>query len=134
MKLTDYSKKRIYDTFEKWRVARDFAEPMYNYLVFGFEPGSCFTSVLANDFFGAMTRSHPSNTVQAFKDLVKWIADTVPAEARGSYAAVKYWTALPEDTRRSILEDHRLVYKSEEEVWMTLQGRPSVDPELYYEQ
>lgn len=133
MKLTDYSKKRIYDTFEKWRVARDFAEPMYNYLVFGFEPGSCFTSVMANDFFGAIVRSHPSNTVEALKALAKWINDIVPAEARGSYAAVKYWTALPEDTRRGILEEHRLIYKSEEEVWMTLQGRPSVDPELYYE-
>lgn len=131
MKLTNYSKKRIYNTFENWRVDREFAEPMYNYLVFGFEPGSCFTSVLANDFYGAMTRSHPANTVEAFKALTKWIQDTVPVEARGSYAAVKYWTALPEDTRRSILEEHRLIYKSEEEVWMTLQDLPCAEPQLY---
>jgi hypothetical protein len=129
--LTKYSKKRLYDTFSKWRVARDFAEPMYNYLVYGFEPGSCFTSVLANDFFGAMTRSHPANTVEAFKALAKWIADTVPAEARGSYAAVKQWCSLDTDARRHMLEQHRLVYSSEEEVWMTLQDIPCVEPELY---
>ena len=131
MKLTNYSKKRIYDTFENWRVAREFAEPMYNYLVYGFEPGSCFTSVLANDFFGAITRSHPSNTVEAFKALAKWIVNTVPPVAHGSYASVKHWTTLSEDARRKILEERYLIYKSEEEVWMTLQNLPCSEPELY---
>ena len=131
MKLTNYSKKRIYDTFTKWRVERDFAEPMYNYLVFGFEPGSCFTSVLANDFYGAMIRSHPANTVEAFKALAKWIQDTVPSEARGSYESVRYWTALDAEARRNILEEHELIYTSEKEVWMTLQDIPCAELELY---
>ena len=131
IKLTKYSKKRLLDTFAKWRVEKEFANPMYNYLVYGFEPGSCFTSVLANDFFGAMTRSHPANTVEAFKALAKWIQDTVPREARGSYDAVKHWCSLDADARRKLLEQRHLVYTSEEEVWMTLQDIPCLEPELY---
>jgi Txe/YoeB family toxin of Txe-Axe toxin-antitoxin module len=132
MKITEYSKRRILQTFSLWRVERDFADPMYNYLVHGFEPGSCFTGVLANDFFGAITRSHPSNTVEALKSLAKWVQDTVPREARGSYEAVKYWTNLTEDLRRRILEEHRLIYTSEEEVWMTLTDAKSEPLTEYY--
>ena len=131
MKLTNYSKKRIYDTFTKWRVERDFAEPMYNYLVFGFEPGSCFTSVLANDFYGAMIRSHPANTVEAFKALAGWIHDTVPPEARGSYDSVRYWCTLDKMIRREVLENRRLVLNEKDEVWMTLQGVPNEEVVLY---
>jgi hypothetical protein len=49
MNLTAHSRNRILKTFELWRVPKDFADPMYNYLVHGYEPGSFFTAVLAND-------------------------------------------------------------------------------------
>jgi hypothetical protein len=131
MNLTPYSRNKILKTFELWRVPKDFAEPMYNYLVHGFEPGSCFTAVLANDFARAMLASHPANTVEAFKALTKWILDNVPSEARGSAAAVSAWCKLPTSTRRSILEDHKIVLTEAEEVWMTLQGAPTHEPHLY---
>jgi hypothetical protein len=131
MEITEYSKSNIYHTFKNWRVDKDFADPMFNYLVHGFEPGSCFTSVLANDFFGAITRSHPANTVEAFKALAKWIQDTVPSEARGSYEAVQHWTTLDKDIRRSILEEHRLIFTQEQEVWMILQGIKKEMPMFY---
>jgi hypothetical protein len=69
MNLTPYSRNRILETFKTWRVDKEFADPMYNYLVLGFSPGSCFTSVLANDFLSAVSRSHPGNTIEAFKHL-----------------------------------------------------------------
>ena len=131
MELTLYSKNLLYKTFQDWRVDKEFADPMYNYLVYGFEPGSCFTSVLANDFFGAITRSHPANTVEAFKALAKWINETVPPEARGSYEAVKYWTSLDKSIRRRVLEEHRIIFKEEDEMWMALQGVPVVEFRLY---
>lgn len=131
IEVTDYSKSSIYQTFVKWQVDKDFADPMYNYLVYGFEPGSCFTAVLANDFYSAMVRSHPANTVEAFKAMAKWIYDTVPAEARGSYEAVSHWCSMTPDHRRVILEEHRLIYKSEEEVWMILQGIKKEMPVFY---
>jgi hypothetical protein len=128
MQLTAYSRNKILQTFSHWRVDKEFADPMYNYLVYGFEPGSCFTSVLANDFFGAITRSHPANTVEAFKSLAKWIKDTVPDSAQGSYDAVKNWCKLDEDARRKILEMRGLIYTSEQEVWAVLNNEPTATP------
>ena len=66
MKLTPYSRNRILATFQQWDVPKDFAGPMYAYLVHGFGPGGCFTAVLANDFLSAVSRSHLANTFEEF--------------------------------------------------------------------
>jgi len=116
MKITVYSNNRLRETCARWGVARDFADPMLNYLVYGYEPGSCFTAVLANDFYRAMGSSHPSNTVEAFKALAGWIQDIMPREAFGNYEAVKQWTRLEEADRRAILERQGLIYTEQEEI------------------
>jgi hypothetical protein len=131
MKLTNYSRNRLLETFAKWNVPRDFAEPFYNYLVFGWTPGSCFTSVLANDFHGAIARSHPANTIESLKHLGGWILDCAPRESHGSYDAVSNWCYLPPNARRTILEKCGLIYTEEKEVWMTLQGQSTNEPVLY---
>ena len=131
MNLTAHSRNRLMQTFERWNVPKEFAEPFYNYLVWGFRPGGCFEAVLANDFANAMARSHPSNTVPAFKALVGWIASTVPEEAVGSYDKVKAWCGINPEQRRIILEDCGLIYTSKEEVVMILKDEPSTEPMLY---
>jgi hypothetical protein len=131
MKLSEHSKNRLLETFAQWDVPRDFARPMYDYLVYGFAPGSCFTSVLANDFIGAIRSSHPSNTVNAFKSLAGWIEDTVPDVARGSYEAVESWIELEPTERRVILESQRLVFAEEDEMMMVLSGVQTREPHLY---
>jgi hypothetical protein len=131
MNLTNYSRNLLLGTFSKWDVPKDFADPMYNYLVHGFSPGGFFTSVLANDFHGAIARSHPANTIEALKQLGGWILDCVPREAHGSYDAVSNWCYLPPNRRRQILEEYRLVYTEEKEVWMALQSQPTTEPVLY---
>ena len=131
MEITSFSRNNIYRTFKSWDVPREFAEPMYNYLVFGFSPGGCFTSVLANDFHGAMHRSHPANTVDAFKALSGWIRDHVPTEARGSYAAVQHWCTLDQRIRRGVLEQHRLILTEQDEIWAALQGHLNEEVVLY---
>lgn len=118
-------------TFNQWRVPRDFADPMYNYLVHQYSPGGCFTSVLANDFGGAIMRSHPGNTIEAFKSLAGWIGDIVPSQARGSYSAINEWLNLSQSVCRSVLETHNLIYTVEEETWMILKNRPYVEVVLY---
>lgn len=130
MNLAPHSRNKLLGTFDQFRVVKDFAEPMYNYLVHGFQPGSCFTSVLANDFLGAMTRSHPANTVEAFKSLAKWIYNTLPAEAYGNYDIVNKWLALLPAERRAILEQHKLIYTEQEETWMVLNNTPTHEPIL----
>lgn len=131
MNLSKYSKNKLLQTFQHWQVPKDFADPFYNYLVYGWTPGSCFTSVLANDFASAMLRSHPNNTVNAFKSLVGWMLDTMPEEAHGSYEKVAKWTELNPEQRRIILEQTGLVFTSKEEVVKILKDEPSTEPQLY---
>jgi hypothetical protein len=131
MNLTKYSRNRIIKTFQHWEVPRDFADPMYNYLVHGYSPGSCFIGVLANDFNAAVRSSHPANTIQAFKALAGWIQDTVPSVAHGNYKALTYWIGLTNEERRAILEQARLIYTKEEEVMLVLAGEPAYEPVLY---
>ena len=131
MNLTQYSRNRILDTFKKWDVPKDFAEPMYNYLVYGWSPGSCFTAVLANDFYKAMQSSHPANTVNAFKSVVGWLTDHMPHEAFGSYDAVNTWAIKESSERRAILEQHNLIFTAKEETWQALKGLSTDEPVLY---
>jgi len=122
MNITVFSRNRLYRTFKEWEVVQDFADPMANYLIYGYEPGSCFTAVLANDWISAIRSSHPSNTVSAFKGLGGWIYSHMPREAYGSYDRVRAWLALDSDDRRVILERNRLIYTPKEETWMGLKG------------
>ena len=131
MNLSKYSRNRILDTMSLWDMPKDFADPLYNYLVYGFEPGGCFTSALANDFASAISSSHPSNTITAFKAMVGWMRDAMPTEAYGSYEAVKKWCCMDTAVRRTILENHGLVFNKEDEVILVLQGEATHEPVLY---
>lgn len=131
MNITAYSRNRLYETFSKWDVPRDFADPMANYLVYGYSPGGFFTSVLANDFHGAISRSHPSNTVEALKHLGGWILDSMPPEAHGSYDTVSNWCYMKSEQRRVILERYELIYTEQEEIIMALRSESANEPVLY---
>lgn len=126
MKLSDHSKHRLRATFTEWGVDElDYMEPMWGYLVDGFEPGSFFTAVLANNFMDAVRSSHPANTIPALKKLSGWINDYMPTQAWGSYDQVKSWLALTDHERRTILEQAGLIYTTKKEVMLILQ-----DPQL----
>jgi len=131
MQLTAYSRNKVLQTFQNWKVDKDFADPMYNYLVYGFNPGSCFTSVLANDFFGAMQRSHPANSVPAFKALAGWIRDILPPGSYGSYEAVEAWCAMDKDDRRRLLEYRGTILTEEQEVWAVLNNISTEEPVIW---
>jgi len=120
MNLTEHSDLKIQATFDQWEVDGEYAQIMYNYLVYGFNPGSFFTSVLANDFVGAMSHSHPGKSISALKRLVGWMRDYMPATAWGSYAAVNAWVDSDASQRRRILEEHKLIFTEKEETWRVL--------------
>ena len=132
MNITTHSHNRFYKTFDEWKVDREFADPIFNYLVHGFNPGSFFTSVLANDCLGAFQRSHPGNTMKALKNLAGWIRNYVPAQAYGSYEAVEKWTADTTETqRRAVLEAKNLLYSEQDEIMLTLTTTPTTEPILW---
>ena len=120
MNLTVYSQNRLRGTFALWDVPKDFADPMYNYLVYGCQPGSFFSYALSNNFAKAILSSHPGNTIEALKHLVGWMRDSLPEETWGSYTKVDEWCDMTWDLRRPILERCGLIYTEKEEVWLIL--------------
>lgn len=118
--LAKPSQERLAESFERWCVDADYRVPMVDYLLCGFNPGSFFTSLLANDAMSAITHSHPANTIAALKCLVGWMRDYVPSNAKGSYETVESWCLLPDATRRQALEDKRLIYPEIQETFLVL--------------
>lgn len=132
MKLTKYNVNKVKNTFVVYKVPRDFADPIYNYMIYGFEPGSFFTAVLANDFARAMGSCHPANTVEAIKNTVTWICNYLPRHiAWGSPEAVNKWLKMTSDERRKILEDRRILYTEQEEIIMVLKDSPTKESFLW---
>ena len=121
MKLTQYSVERIHASAAVWTVDLDYRESLICYLVYGFQPGSFWSAVLANDFRRAVQCSHPANTVPALKAATGWIWDSFPAVSRGTPEAVNRWLAMTEAERRGHLELCGLIHTEREEVELLLQ-------------
>jgi hypothetical protein len=126
MKLTDYSKTKLRLGANNWYVEDYLFDSVYNYLVYGFGPGSFFTSVLANNFVDAMTHSHPANRVSDLKNLVGWMVSHFPTDSFGSYEKVDAWLQLTDDERREKLEDAKMIYTLKEEMILSLKDAPLI--------
>jgi hypothetical protein len=122
VKLTRHSIERLYGSAAVWTVAAEYREPLVNYLVWGWQPGSFWSAVLANDFKRAVQSSHPANTIPALKAATGWIWDSFPAVSRGTPAAVNAWLAMSAAERRGHLELCGLIYTEKEEVVLILQS------------
>lgn len=123
MELTEYSRNLFLRSLQEYDVAREYAEPIYNYFVYGFGPGSFFTSLLANDATGAIMRSHPANDIGALKSLVLWLENSgTRGTAWGNYDIVDNWLRVTDSFRRAVLECRGLVYTQEQEIMLALQG------------
>jgi hypothetical protein len=78
---------------------------------------------------GAVSRSHPGNTIPALKYLVTWIVNELPiGVTHGSYEIVDAWTKLSTEERRVVLEQRRLIYTEKDEVIKILKGVKAVEP------
>jgi hypothetical protein len=132
MKLTKHSKNRFMGTFAQYEVPKDYADPIFNYLVHGFHPGGFWHAVFANDFMSAMARSHPANTVPVLKKTVSWIMNhLVNGTTHGSYDVVDKWLKTPVEERRELLEALGLVYSEQQEIVMILKDEPTHEPHLW---
>jgi hypothetical protein len=131
MQLTKFSRDRMMISASHWTVPREYFDGLCNYLVYGFEPGSFWTAVLANDFMRAVQSSHPSNDISALKNTVGWILNSWPEAAYGDYSTIQTWVAFSGHERRLYLEQHNLIYSEQQEIMMALQGEKSYEPILY---
>lgn len=131
MELTKNNTNHLLKTMEEWEVPKDWVDPVFNYLVYGYEPGSFFTSILANDMMGAVGSSHPSNTFPALKNLCGWIQEYCPLQAKGSYHNVSAWCHISDADRRIILENKGLLLTEQEEIMGVLHGNKIPEPVFY---
>lgn len=123
MKLAPPSVAKLRQTMKDWDVADEWERVLYNYLVFGFPPGSFFTAVLAGDFHRAMASCHPANTVTAMKALSGWIVNCAPSVCHGDFGSVDYWLGLSDNERRDWLERAQLVNTEQQDVFLLLKGQ-----------
>ena len=128
MEITKFSRNRMMESATRWTVPREYFDPLYNYLVHGFEPGSFWSAVLANDFAGAIQHSHPSNSIPHLKHVVGWMRDSWPEVAYGDRFTVQTWIDFSSHERRLYLEANRLIYSEQEEVMMALQNVRTHEP------
>jgi hypothetical protein len=132
MTLTEHSKNRFMGTFAQYEVPKEYADPIFNYLVHGYHPGGFWNAVFANDFMSAMARSHPANSIPELKKTVSWIMNhLVNGVTHGSYEVVKEWLKMPVEERREILEAMGLVYSEQQEIFMILKDKPTHEPHLW---
>ena len=132
MKLSKHSKNRFMGTFAQYEVPKEYADPIFNYLVHGFHPGGFWNAVFANDFMSAISGSHPANTIVALKKTVSWIMNhLVNGVTHGSYEVVKEWLKMSAEERRAILEAVGLIYSEKQEIFMILKDEPTHEPQLW---
>ena len=132
MKLSAHSKNRMIETFHQYEVPKEYADPIFNYLVHGFHPGGFWNSVFANDFIGAMARSHPANTIPALKKVVSWMMNhLVTGTTHGSYTVVDQWLEKTPEQRREVLEALGLIYPEKTEIVLILKDVPTYEPQLW---
>jgi hypothetical protein len=132
MKISKYSKNHIMRGAADWEVPKDYFDPIYNYLIHGFEPGSFFSAVLANDFYRAIQHSHPANTIPALKKLTGWIQSTMGHGVFwGSKEVVQNWLKMSSQERREKLELLNLVYSEQDEIVMVIKDQRTVEPMLW---
>jgi hypothetical protein len=126
------NRNRVYQSMADWQVPREWADVMYRYLVHGWEPGSMFTAMLANDARRMILGSHPSNPIEAYKTVAGWITDVVPVQARDSYPAVAAWSKLTNEERHQILAQQGLLLTPEAATFAVLKGAANYEVDLDY--
>jgi hypothetical protein len=132
MEISKYSRHRIMRLANDWQVPREYFDPIYNYLVHGFDPGSFYSALLANDMFRAMASSHPSNSINGLKYLTGWIRSTMGHGIFwGTTEVVQKWLEMSDLERRRQLELLNLVYPEQDEIVMILKDQPSPEPFFY---
>ena len=132
MKLSNHSKNKFLETLAQYEVPKEYADPVFNYLVHGYHPGGFWNAVFANDFMGAMARSHPANTIVALKKTVSWMMNhLINGTTHGSYEVVDAWLKKIPAERREVLEALGLVYSEQSEIVMILKDVPTHEPHLW---
>jgi hypothetical protein len=101
LKVTDYglSDNPIWEDLEP-----NIKDAIVNYLLFGFEPGSFTTGLLANDLYRAIGSAHPG-VLDNLKEIVTWVNNVLPSHCYGDYDTVTEWLQDANGIRSSYVRE-----------------------------
>ena len=99
-----YFKRQVKQRCERsWgNIHLDCQEAIFNYLVYGWEPGGFLTAVMANDLLRAATVADVEN-VKRLAHVARFVVYALPQASYGSYDQVKTWLQLTDQEREEIL-------------------------------
>jgi hypothetical protein len=105
--------RRIHPQFESTfsyfgGVPEHIRESLWNYLAYGYPPGSFMTAVLENNFLRAHSHADGTWTQKGFRDLAKWIFEYMPSGSYGSKENVEAWKEKTDEERFQIMTDKKL--------------------------
>ena len=81
---------------------------LWNYLAYGFPPGSFLHAVIIDSFTRTMMSADYSWDHVGFKNLSLWLCSSAPAQAWGSPDAMAGWVKLSNEERRDIMIQYKL--------------------------
>jgi hypothetical protein len=76
--------------FSGYELTEQSKESLYNYFVYGYEPGSFMTAVLSNDLYGAAGRADFENRLRLHM-YARWLMNHAPYQSYGSPETVRGW-------------------------------------------
>ena len=99
-----YFKRQVEQRCERsWgNIHLDCQEAIFNYLVYGWEPGGFLTAVMANDLLRAATVADVEN-VKRLAHVARFVVYALPQACYGSYNQVKTWCRLTDEEREAVL-------------------------------
>lgn len=95
-------------TFNNYEFPEEMQEAFWNYLAYGWDPGSFGTAILRNNFMDAVARAHRHLTAECFRQMAVWFANVPPPMSFGTDAKIEAWKALTDDERRDIMIEYGL--------------------------
>ena len=99
-----YFKRQVEQRCERsWgNIHLDCQEAIFNYLVYGWEPGGFLTAVMANDLLRAATVADVEN-VKRLAHVARFVVYALPHGCYGNYDQVKSWCRLTDEEREAVL-------------------------------
>lgn len=78
MKYSQFSKDRLRRRIREYSSMVNIRESLENYLLYGYDPGSCYKAFFAGDSFNCFLHGHPANSFLEFKEMSAFIVNLCP--------------------------------------------------------
>lgn len=108
-------------------VHEDCRDAIFNYLVYGYEPGGFLTAVLCNDLYRAATVCDFENA-KRLTEVARFVIQALPGACYGNREIMAEWMAKTNEEREQILIKGKLLPDTFELIKFVSAEGPLTDP------